>query len=65
MPFIVRWPGVVKPGAVSDGLLSQIDIAATLASIVGYTFPNDSAEDSLDQSALWRGTGPSARHAGP
>ena len=31
VPFIVKWPGQVKAGAVSDELISQIDIMATLA----------------------------------
>ena len=31
VPFIVRWPGVVPAGKVNDGLISQIDLFATLA----------------------------------
>jgi arylsulfatase A-like enzyme len=34
MPFFVRWPGRVKPG-VSDALISQVDLPATLAALVG------------------------------
>lgn len=61
VPFLVRWPGVVPAGRVSDGLLSQIDVYATVASAAGVPVPAGSAEDSLDQTALWKGTGPSAR----
>jgi len=32
VPFIVRWPGVVRPGRVSDALVSGVDIAPTLLS---------------------------------
>lgn len=55
VPFIVRWPGVVKAGAVSDGLISQIDLMATLASIVGAQLPPGSADDSHNQLPHWKG----------
>lgn len=61
VPTIIRWPGQIPAGAVSAGLLSQIDFYATLAAIVGVEIPRGNAEDSRDQSALWRGMGPSAR----
>jgi arylsulfatase A-like enzyme len=34
MPFIVRWPGRVKPG-VSDAIVSQVDFSASLGALVG------------------------------
>jgi len=34
VPFIVRWPGRVKPG-VSDALISQVDLSATLGALAG------------------------------
>lgn len=49
VPFIVRWPGSVKPGATSDALISQIDVMATLAEIIGYELPAGAAEDSYSQ----------------
>ena len=55
VPFIVSWPGKVPQGVVSDALMSQIDIMATLASVVGYDLPDDQAEDSFDQKAIWTG----------
>ena len=30
VPLIVRWPGMVKPGSVSDSLISGVDLAATI-----------------------------------
>jgi len=48
VPFIVRWPGITKPGSVSDALVSQVDIMATLAKAIGYKLPSDQAEDSVD-----------------
>ncbi len=41
--------------------MSQIDIFATLAAIVGFPIPAGSAEDSIDQRAMLTATGPSAR----
>lgn len=37
IPFIVRWPAVVKPG-VSDTFVCQIDLLASLATLVGQTY---------------------------
>jgi arylsulfatase A len=40
---------MVSPGKVNDGLLSQIDVYSTLATIVGADIPADSGEDSSNQ----------------
>ena len=61
VPMVVRWPGRVPAGSVSDGLVSQVDLFATIAAAVGAEIPAGSAEDSLDQLALVTGRGPSAR----
>jgi len=61
VPCIVRWPGMVPAGQVSDGLLSQIDLYATIASIVGAEIPAGSAEDSYNQLPLITGKAGSAR----
>ena len=55
VPYMVRWPGKVAAGASSDGLVSQIDIMATLASVVGYDLSDKAAEDSHDLRPLWTG----------
>ncbi len=61
VPFLVRWPGKVAPGSVSDGIISQVDIFATLAGVLGVEIPKGQAQDSYDQRALWTGTGASKR----
>lgn len=61
VPCVVRWPGVVPAGKVNDGLLSQIDLYATIASIVGADIPAGSAEDSYSQLAFLQGKSASAR----
>ena len=35
VPFIVRWPGVIKAGSVSDAMVSTIDVLPTLMEITG------------------------------
>jgi len=38
MPMVVRWPGKIAPGTVSDHLAAHYDVPATLAEIAGTTF---------------------------
>ena len=38
VPLIVRWPGNVKAGAVSDALFSQVDFYASLAALSGQAY---------------------------
>jgi arylsulfatase A len=47
-PFVVKWPGKVKPNSVSDQLLSLTDVMATIAEITGAEIPHDAAEDSYN-----------------
>lgn len=39
VPFIVRWPGVVKPGTVRDDLTCFLDLAPTYISLAGGDVP--------------------------
>ena len=61
VPFIVRWPGIVAAGHVSDALTSQVDLMATLAAITGAKLPAGQAHDSHDLSAVWKSRAPSPR----
>ena len=47
VPFIVRWLGQVKPGA-SDVLVSQVDLPASFAALVGRTLAPADAPDSVN-----------------
>lgn len=47
VPFIVRWPGRVKPGT-SDALLSQHDFPATFAALTGQPLAEADAPDSFN-----------------
>ena len=39
MPFLVRWPGVIDPGTVSDALIQNIDYGPTFLDIAGVKVP--------------------------
>jgi arylsulfatase A-like enzyme len=47
VPFIVRWPGKVKPGSKSDAIAGLVDITATCADAIGVKLPDAAAEDSV------------------
>jgi arylsulfatase A-like enzyme len=35
MPFLVRWPGEIRPGTTSDGMILNVDFAPTVMAIAG------------------------------
>ena len=45
VPFIVRWPGQVRPG-VSNALVSQVDLMASLASLLEVDLASGEGPDS-------------------
>ena len=63
VPFIVKWPSLVQPGSVSDALVSQVDLFATLAAVVGHSLPAGVAEDSHDLLAVLKQNAPSPRRS--
>ena len=48
VPFIVRWPGKTKAGAVSDETICHVDLLATVAALLGDALPADAGVDSYD-----------------
>jgi arylsulfatase A-like enzyme len=64
VPFVVRWPGVVKPKSSCDQLVHQADLLATFAEIFGTKLPKSVGEDSFSLMSLFKGgTGPIREHA--
>lgn len=55
VPFLVRWPGVVKPGARCDRTVCLTDILATAADMAGVKLPDDAGEDSVSLLPCLRG----------
>jgi arylsulfatase A-like enzyme len=60
MPFVVRWPGRVKPG-VSDALVSQVDFAASFAALVGQKPDTITMSDSQNVLSALLGDSPTGR----
>ena len=63
VPFVVKWPGVMKPDTMSDALISQVDLIATIAAIVGYKLPPNTAHDSYDLLGVWKDESASPRRS--
>lgn len=63
MPFIVRWPGVVQPGSVTDELVCQTDLLATCADALGEELPDEAGEDSVSMMPILRSDGGSNRES--
>lgn len=59
VPFIVRWPAVVKPGGAWDGTVCQTDLLATFADILGAKLPENAGEDSVSFYGILTGAAPS------
>ncbi len=53
-PFIAYWKGRIQP-AVSDEIVSTIDLAASLAALAGTPLPADACVDSMDVSGVLLG----------
>ena len=47
VPFIVRWPAVIKAGSKSEQTIIQLDLLATVAEIVGAKIPENQGVDSV------------------
>jgi arylsulfatase A-like enzyme len=41
MPFIIKWPGTIKPGSRTDKMIQNIDYAPTFLEMAGAPVPKD------------------------
>lgn len=55
-PFLVRWPGVTKPGTVNTTMVSLLDVAPTLLAAAGLPVPAD--VQGKDMTAVLKGQAP-------
>jgi arylsulfatase A-like enzyme len=55
VPFMVRWPGVVKPGSVCHQLVYQADLIRTFADVFSMKLPDTAGEDSFSLMPLLKG----------
>ena len=54
VPFVVSWPGKIKPG-VSDATVGQIDLFASFATLLDIELPEGAAKDSRDLLPVFMG----------
>lgn len=54
IPFLVRWPGQIKPGSHCDKLVCLNDLMATCADILDTKLPENAGEDSVSILPLLR-----------
>src|SRR5258705_13288707 len=52
---MIRWPGKLPAGRVSDEIVHAVDLFPTLASIAGADVPKDRPIDGVDQSNFFTG----------
>src|SRR5690606_931015 len=55
VPFIIRWPGKIKPGQTSNEIVHVTDLYATLAAMGGAELPSGKPIDGMDQTAFFTG----------
>jgi len=57
VPYLVRWPGVVRPGTTCAETICLTDLTATCAEVAGFALPTEAAEDSFSIVPLLKGEG--------
>jgi arylsulfatase A len=55
VPFVVRWPGQVKPNSTCDSTICSVDLLATLADLFESKLPPSAGEDSVSLMPLLNG----------
>ncbi|TVR58622.1 MAG: arylsulfatase [Spirochaetaceae bacterium] len=53
VPLLVRWPELIRAGSISDETVCLTDLYATVADILGQTYADDAAEDSVSHVPIW------------
>lgn len=54
-PFIIRWPGKIAAGRVSNEIVHIMDLFTTVATITGASIPTDRVIDGVDQTDFFTG----------
>ena len=55
VPFMMRWPGQIAPGRISNEMVHITDLYTTLAKIAGAEVPQDRPIDGVDQLDFFLG----------
>jgi len=54
VPFIAKWPGVIKPGSRCSEVITLVDFMATAAEVTGFDLPENACEDSVSLVSAFR-----------
>ena len=63
VPFLMRWPGQIEPGTVSDQFLSGLEVFPTVVKAAGATLPRGVILDGFDMLPVLQGRSPSQRES--
>ncbi|MSQ72519.1 MAG: arylsulfatase [Betaproteobacteria bacterium] len=63
-PCLLRWPGRIPPGSVSNEMVHVVDLFATLARTGGAVVPDDRPIDGVDQTDFLLHPGGKSRREG-
>ena len=63
-PCILRWPGRIAAGGVSNDIVHVTDLYTTLARVAGAEIPRDRPVDGLDQLDFFTGRAPKSPREG-
>ena len=55
VPFVVKWPGKIEKGKVSDEIVHAMDLFPTIAKITGSKIPKGRVIDGIDMSDFFLG----------
>ncbi len=55
VPALIRWPGHIEPGGVSNEIVHITDVLPTFSRIAGYEVPDDRIMDGIDQLDFLQG----------
>jgi arylsulfatase A-like enzyme len=63
-PFIIRWPGKVPAGRISNEIVHIVDMYSTLARVGGAKVPDDRPIDGVDQLDFFLGKQENSKREG-
>jgi arylsulfatase A-like enzyme len=58
VPAIVRWPGRIPAGSVSDQVGITMDLTASILAVTGSPVPAEAKAEGIDLFPIWRGQAP-------
>ena len=61
VPFLMRWPGQIAPGTVSNEFVTALEVFPTLAAAAGTEIPQDVVLDGFDMLPVLQGRAKSPR----